>query len=428
VAGPGSYAGTRTNDWSYPLIYFTEPRWLALWAALLGFMLDAMDVLLYNLTIQTLRKEFGMDNATAGLVSSFTLIFSAIGGFASGILSDRIGRRKTLVFTVLLYSLASGGTALAQNVPQLIFWRALIGIGLGAEWSAGATLVAESWPAEHRAKALSLMQAGWALGYMLAAAITPPILENYGWRTLFLVGVAPALLTFFIRAKVQEPRVWLERTETADWRGIFRGIYLRRTVLCTALATSVLFAYWGLFSWLPGFLAAPREQGGAGLTIAKTSAWIFIMQSGTFVGYLTFGWLADRFGRRPAFSFYVLMAAILTPIYGLAPRWLGDSAATWLLVIGPLVGFFGTGYFALFGSTLAELYPTPIRGAGQGFSYNFGRALSAAAPYVVGTIGDRQGLGVGLAVSAAFFLAASGLVFLLPETRNTALDGPVAEH
>ncbi len=403
------------------LYYFREPRWIALWAAMLGFMLDATDVLLYNLSLQTLRKEFGMSNAEAGLVAASTLIFSAIGGLAAGIVSDRIGRGKTLFYTVLLYSLASGGTATAHSVPELIFWRGLIGIGLGAEWSAGATLVAESWPAKDRAKALAAMQSGWALGYMLAAAITPFILENYGWRVLFLVGMAPALLTILIRLKVKEPDVWIQRTGNADWRGIFRGVYLRRTVVATALATTVLFAYWGVFSWLPGFLAAPLNEGGAGFTIAKTSTWIFIMQAGTFAGYQMFGILADRFGRRPAFAGYVLMAALLTPLYGLAPRIFGADASTWLLWLGPLLGFFGTGYFALFGATLAELYPTAIRGAGQGFSYNFGRAISAGAPYVVGAIADRSGVGVGITVSAGFFFAAAFLVYLLPETKDTEL-------
>ena len=403
------------------LYYFREPRWIALWAALLGFMLDATDVLLYNLSLQTLRKEFGMSNAQAGLVAASTLICSAIGGLAAGIISDRIGRGKTLFYTVLLYSLASGGTATANSIPELIFWRGLIGIGLGAEWSAGATLVAESWPAKNRGKALAAMQSGWALGYMLAAAITPFVLENYGWRVLFLVGMAPALLTILIRLKVKEPEVWLQRTETGDWRGIFKGIYLRRTVVSTLLATTVLFAYWGVFSWLPGFLAAPLDQGGAGFTLARTSTWIFIMQAGTFAGYQAFGFLADRFGRRPAFAFYVIVASILTPLYGLAPRLFGVDAPMWLLWMGPLLGFFGTGYFALFGSTLAELYPTSIRGAGQGFSYNFGRAISAGAPYLVGAIADRSGVGVGITVSAAFFFVAAFLVYLLPETRNTEL-------
>lgn len=402
--------------------WLTERKWIALWAAFFGYMLDAMDVLLYVFAIQTLKTEFHMSNAMAGLASSLTLILSAVGGIASGILSDRLGRRKLLIWSILIYSLASGGTATSRTVAELLFWRALVGIGLGAQWSAGATLVAESWDPKNRGKALSLMQSGWACGYMLAAAITPYILEHYNWRVLFLVGVLPALLTVWVRRNVTEPDVWTNRKETGDFTALFRAPYLSRTVRATGLATSVLFAYWGLFTWLPGFLSAPASQGGAGLNIVKTSQWMFVMQFGTFLGYLTFGWLADRFGRRPAFAFYVVMAAVLTFIYGMYPRWGGPGHEGLLLLIGPLVGFFGTGYFSLFGATLAELYPTSIRGAGQGFTYNFGRGLSALAPYLVGAIADTSGLGSALLLNSGFFLLAAALVFTLPETKATELN------
>lgn len=400
--------------------WLTEKKWIALWAAFFGYMLDAMDVLLYVFAIQTLKKEFGMDNATAGLASSMTLVFSAAGGIFSGILSDKWGRRRVLVWSILVYSLASLGTATAHSVIELILWRALVGIGLGAQWSAGATLVAESWPAENRAKALSLMQSGWAFGYMLAAAITPFVLTNYGWRTLFVVGVLPALITIWIRRSVEEPKIWQQRTETGSFRDLFREPHRGRTIRATVLATSVLFAYWGLFTWLPGFLSAPVSQGGAGLNLVKTSQWTFVMQIGTFCGYIGFGFLADRFGRRPAFTFYVLMAAVLTFIYGMYPRWAPGQEAG-LLLIGPLVGAFGTGYFSLFGAMLAELYPTAIRGMGQGFTYNFGRGLSALAPYLVGAVADRSGLGMGLLLNSGFFLLAACFVFTLPETRTADL-------
>jgi MFS family permease len=404
--------------------YFHEPRWLALWAAMLGYMLDAMDVLLYVFAIQTLKAEFAMSNATAGLVSSTTLVASAVGGIAAGWLADRIGRRRTLIYTILMYSLASGGTATAHSVGELILWRALVGLGLGGQWSAGATLVAESWPAGHRGKAIALMQSGWALGYMLAAVVTALVLPRFGWRVLFLVGVLPALLTVGIRRKVEEPAIWSKRRPGGDGgpRLLFRPPLVRRTAAATTLATAVLFGYWGLFTWLPGFLSASRAAGGAGMSIVHTSAWIFTMQIGTFAGYLAFGWLADRFGRRPVFAAYVAMAALLTPLYGTAPGWAGAAAGAWLMLLGPLVGLFGTGYFAMFGAMLAELYPTSVRGFGQGFTYNFGRGLSALAPYAVGALSDRSGLGSALALNSAFFLAAAALVFTLPETKNAALE------
>ncbi len=384
-------------------------------------MLDAMDVLLYVFAINTFKQEFGLSNAEAGLVSSATLIASSLGGIVSGVLCDRIGRKTTLIYTILLYSLASGGTALSSGLWDLIFWRALVGLGLGGEWSAGAVLVAESWPAHQRARAVSLMQSGWAIGYMLAAVIAATILPTLGWRAMFLVGVLPALLTLFVRRKVEEPPIHRD-VRPGAFREIFQGRMGVRTVVATCVATAVLFGYWGLFTWLPGFLSAPMATGGAGFDIVKTSGWIFTMQIGAFFGYLNFGWLADKFGRRPAFAGYVVMAAILTPIYGTLPRWGGEFANTGLLLLGPLVGFFGTGFFSLFGSMLAELYPTRIRGAGQGFVYNFGRGLSAAAPYLVGAAADRSGLGTALTMNSAFFLAGAALVFLLPETRNTNLE------
>jgi MFS family permease len=401
--------------------YFAEQRWLALWAAMLGYMLDALDVLLYVFAVQTLRDQFHWSASTAGLVSSATLITSAAGGIVAGIVADRIGRTRTLIYTILLYSIGSAGSATSVGLFSLLAWRAVVGLGLGGAWSSGAVLVSESWPPQHRAKAIGLMQSGWAIGYMLAAATTALILPRYGWRMLFLVGILPAFLTIWIQRKVKEPEIWMNRTKLSPISALFRAPLARRTFFATALATSVLFAYWGLATWLPGFLSAPKSQGGAGLNILRTSAWIFTMQFGAFLGYISFGWMADRFGRRPTFFGYVLAAAILTPIYGLTPRWAGENSETWLLALGPFIGFCGTGFFALFGAMLAELYPTSIRGTAQGFVYNVGRAISALAPFAVGAIADRQGIGAALALNSAFFLVGSVLIFTLPETRNTEL-------
>jgi len=280
--------------------------------------------------------------------------------------------------------------------------------------------VSEHWPPENRAKAIGLMQSGWAIGYMLAAVVTALILPRFGWRILFLVGVLPALLTIWVQRKVKEPEIWTKKSAPAPITTLFRPPLGRLTFLGTALATSVLFGYWGVNTWMPGFLSAPKAQGGAGLNIVDTSSWIFTMQIGAFLGYVTFG-LADRFGRRPIFAAYVFLAAIITPVYGLTPRWAGDSANTWLLLLGPFLGFFGTGFFSLFGAMLAELYPTTARGAGQGFVYNSGRAASALAPFAVGAVADHQGIGAGLALNSAFFLIGSALIFTLPETKNTEL-------
>jgi MFS family permease len=296
---------------------------------------------------------------------------------------------------------------------------------MGGEWSSGSVLVSETWPAEHRGKAIGIMQSGWALGYILAALVSAFILPRFGWRALFLVGVLPALLTIWIRRRVPEPAVWnvaqtarlsLSQFFNNKLSAIFQPALLRRTLIATLLTSFVLFAYWGLFTWLPGFLSKPLAQGGAGMSIVKTSGWIIPMQIGAFFGYLSFGFIADRFGRKPAFIFYLLTAAILVPIYGQMAR--SDTA---LLILGPFIGFFGSGYFSLFGAMLAELFPTSIRATGQGFAYNAGRAFSALAPYSIGQLADIYGIGSALALTSAFFLIGAMMILLLPETRGTEL-------
>ena len=395
----------------------TKQQWITVFAAQAGYMLDAMDVLLFVFAVNVLRDEFHLSATQAGLASSFTLAFSAIGGIAFGVLSDRIGRARALIWSILIYSFASAGTALSWNLASLLFWRAMIGIGLGAEWSAGAVLVAETWPAEHRAKAVGIMQSGWALGYLLAAGVTALVLPRWGWKVLFLTGLLPAILALALRNQLEEPEIWkqsLKRPRVSPVE-IFRGELLGRTVLASALATSVLFAYWGLFTWIPGFLSASPARGGAGLSIVRTSAFIVPMQIGAFAGYVGFGWLSDRIGRRFAFLIYVVGAAIATPIYG------ASHEERTLLILGPVIGFLGTGFFSLFGAMLAELYPTALRGAGQGFVYNIGRGLSSLAPWVVGFCADRYGIGASLALNSAFFLLGAALIFTLPETKKVAL-------
>ena len=197
---------------------------------------------------------------------------------------------------------------------------------------------------------------------------------------------------------------------------IFRFPLLRKTLSAAILSTCVLFAYWGLFTWMPSFLSRPLEQGGAGLGIVKSSTWIIPMQIGAFLGYISFGFFADRFGRRPVFLSFLIAAAVLVPVYGQLAR--HDIL---LLLLGPLIGFFGHGYFSVFGVMLAELFPTHVRGTAQGLTYNIGRAFSALAPFTIGALADEHGIGSALALTSAFFLLGAGLIFLLPETRGTDL-------
>jgi MFS family permease len=393
----------------------------ALGAAFAGWALDAMDFVLFLLAIPALRAEFALDARRAGLLATVALLSSAVGGVLFGRLADRWGRTKALSATVLVYSFASLGSATAGSVGQLLAWRTLLGFGLGGEWSAGAVLVAESVPAAHRGKAIGLMQAGWAVGYLAATLLAAVVLPAFGWRVLFALGVAPALLVVWIRRRLVEP----PRAAAAAGAGtqplgpaaLLRPPFAARTAVAVLLSTAVMFGYWGLFTWIPSFLAAPAAEGGAGLGLVRSSGWIVPMQVGAFFGYLSFGYAADRFGRKRSFAAYLIAAAALVVAYGAVVR-----SPVALFALGPALGFFGHGYFSLFGAQLAELYPAAIRGTAQGLCYNSGRALSAFAPATIGALADARGLAAALGATAAFFLAGALLVTLLPETRGAELE------
>ncbi|MEX1276637.1 MAG: MFS transporter [Bacteroidota bacterium] len=400
-------------------------QWKSLVAAQLGWMLDAMDVMLYAFALGAIQREFGLTSAEAGALASVTLVASAFGGITFGVLADRIGRAKALMYSILLYSIFTALTATAGTVAELVLWRGLVGIGMGGEWSAGSVLVSETWPPEHRGKAIGIMQSGWAIGYIFAAILAAAILPAFGWRVLFLLGILPAVFVLWIRRNVPEPEIWLKERALPGRKDdvpfhqivqIFRPPLVRKTLSATIISTCVLFAYWGLFTWMPSFLSRPLEQGGAGLGIVKSSTWIIPMQIGAFLGYISFGFFADRFGRRPVFLSFLIAAAVLVPVYGQLAR--HDIL---LLFLGPLIGFFGHGYFSVFGVMLAELFPTHVRGTAQGLTYNIGRAFSALAPFTIGALADEHGIGSALALTSAFFLLGAGLIFLLPETRGADL-------
>jgi MFS family permease len=392
-------------------------------------MLDALDFMLYAMALGQLRAYFEFGDDTAGLLGTITLIMSGVGGLVFGYVADRFGRARALMATILIFSLASLGAASSQSVLQLLFWRAVLGIGMGGEWASGAVLVSETWPAEHRNKAISIMQSGWAIGYALAAVLAAVILGNPAlgddaWRWLFVVGVAPALFTLWIRRNVPESVAWTTQRAAAPRRDnplktIFGPGLLGRTIRIVLLGGAVQFAYWGLFFWLPPFLARPVEQGGAGMGVVGSLQWILVLQAGAYLGYLTFGFIADRLGRRRTFILFMLCAAAIVPIYGQMAR-----SPMVLLLLSPLLGYFGHGYFSMFGGFVAELFPTAVRATGQGTSYNAGRMAGALAPFTIGALATLPGIGIGLALAAtsAFFLLAAVLVFTLPDRSGQPLE------
>jgi MFS family permease len=393
----------------------------ALLAASLGWMLDAFDVMLYSLVLAELVRAFGITLSTAGYLGSLTLVASAAGGVIFGVVADRVGRTRALSLSILIYSVFTAACGLATSVTMLAVCRVLLGIGMGGEWASGAALVSETWPARHRGKALGLMQSCWAIGYGLAAVTTALVMPAFGWRAVFFVGVLPALLTFWIRRRVPEPEAWhaarQARTDGASgaWSAM-AGDRLGLTVALTLMNAATMFAWWGFNLWIPAYLSLPVERGGMGLSTATMANFVVVMQVGMWLGYVTFGFVSDSLGRKPTYVFYLLAASGLMWAYAVT------RDATTLLLLGPFVAFFGTGYFSGFGAITAELYPTAVRATAQGLTYNIGRIASAVAPFVVGTLATTRGFGAALSVAASAFLVAAALWIWIPETRGRALD------
>jgi MFS family permease len=399
-------------------------------AAALGWALDAFDTMLYALVLALLMRDFGMTKAVAGLLSTLTLLASGIGGVLFGFLADRIGRKQALVASILTYSLCSFASGLATSITMLAAARFILGLGMGGEWNTGATLVAESWPAELRAKAISVVQSSWAIGFAAAALVAGPVARYFGWRAVFFVGILPALLTLWIRRRVPESEMWkksgdgskdmtgyISETQDTKFSLIFRPPYVKHTFALLLFNFCGMFAWWGLFTWMPPYLSLPLSQGGRGFGVMGTTTLLVVLNLfGMFPGYASFGWAADHIGRRKAFLVYSLTAALLIPLYAAA-----RSPAV-LMLLGTVVAFFGTGMFSGSGIMGSEIFPTAVRARALGFTYNGARALSSVAPVVIGKVSEARGLSSAFYLCAAGYLVAALMTTQLPETRGKKLE------
>lgn len=396
---------------------------------MLGWMLDAFDVMLFALVLPAVTIDLGLSKAQGGLLGSVTLIAGAAGGIAFGWIADRFGRQRAMMLSVALYSIFTATCGLAGSLAAFVVYRVMLGFGMGGEWSSGAALVSESWPSEHRGKALGFMQSGWAIGYALAALVAGLVQPAFGWRAVFFVGVLPAFFTLWVQRHVREPEIWIAqdarrraatggRTDSGPHisvLSVFRGSMGRLTLALTLMNACTLFAWWGFNLWLPSYLKAPASQGGIGLSVAAAPAFVIVMQVGMWLGYVTFGFVSDRIGRKRSYIAYLLSAAVLLAVY------VSIRNAAVLLVLGPFVAFSATGYFSGFGAVTAEIYPTSIRATAQGFTYNIGRLVSAGAPYLVGSLADAHGFGAALLICSASLVLAAVFWIWIPETKGRAL-------
>jgi MFS family permease len=411
-------------------------------AAALGWALDAFDAMLYALVLALLMRDLGMSKTTAGLLGTLTLLASGMGGILFGFLADRIGRKRALMASILTYSVCSFASGLATSIAMLAAARFVLGLGMGGEWNTGATLVAESWPTEFRAKALSIVQSSWAFGFAAAALVAGPLARYFGWRAVFFVGILPALLTLWIQRGVPESAMWKGRaslgqnnalgslgdagsdlsshvpwSRSSSFWVIFRPPYVRHTFALLLFNFCGMFAWWGLFTWMPPYLSLPLSQGGRGFGVMGTTTLLVVLNLfGMFPGYASFGWVADHVGRRKAFLLYSLTAALLVPLYAAA------RSPGVLMGLGTLVAFFGTGLFS--GSAImgSEIFPTSVRARALGFTYNGARTMSSVAPLVIGRVGQMKGLGWAFYLCAAGYLMAALLTTQLPETRGRKLE------
>jgi MFS family permease len=391
----------------------------ALLAASLGWMLDSFDVMLYSLVLASMMADLHLTKSSAGILGSVTLVAAAVGGLCFGLIADRFGRTRALMLSVLLYAVFTAACGFAHSLVELAVFRILLGFGMGGEWASGASLVAETWPAEHRGKALGLMQSSWAIGYALAALVAAVVMPLAGWRGVFFVGVLPAFFTLWIRRDVEEPEAWKrsrrvpaqDEAPAPGLASLFRGRLLPLTVALTLMNACCLFAWWGFNLWVPAYLSLPPAKGGVGLTSHAMTSIVVFMQVGMWIGYVSFGYISDTFGRKRTYVAYLLSAAVLLSGFSVL------HTAVPLFFLAPLVAFAATGYFSGFAAVTAEVYETRIRSTAQGLTYNTGRLASASAPFIVGSLADRHGFASAFFASAAAFLVAALLWWIIPETK-----------
>jgi MFS family permease len=407
----------------------TGKHYLILGMAWAGWLFDFYDLLMFSFLLIPIRKSLGLPESALSLLLGTTLAATALGGILFGYLADRFGRKTVLSWTILVYSVGTFACGFAQGMTWLLVFRVVTGLGVGGEWATGQTLVGETFPARMRARFAAVMQTGAPLGIALASVVggfvEPALARAYGpewgWRGCFFLSVLPALLVVVIRRAMPESDVWLERRRQggARPRGHFAELLgnpaLRRLFLLgLVLAVTDMSAYWFTYSWLPKYL-----YDNLGFSMARSGLWILAAQAGGFLGYLSFGVVADWRGRRLAYSVFSLVWAVGL----LAITWFWGAIAAWpALTLGFMfmVGF-GTGNFSGYGPIFSELFPTRVRNTAMGTAFNLARGIQFFTPLAITLVATRYGLGGGISLAALFALFTGAWIWMLPETRGTVI-------
>jgi MFS family permease len=404
----------------------TDLQRRSFWAAFWGYALDAFDFLLFAQVIGVLIVQLRMNAAVAGLLSSVSLVAAAVGGLVFGVLTDRLGRRRVLILTVLVYSVASLGAATAQGWPGMLAWRILLGLGMGGEWGAGMALVTETFGVRHRGRVVALIQASWPVGYLGAVLASALVVPALGWRALLAVGILPALVILVVTRRVDDPALWRDQTPRPRLgvrtlaKHLFGRDVVRATMLTSLLAIFGYLGYQAIAIWLPTFLTGPARTGGLAQSPSSATAMLVVFNVGALVCFPLFGMLSDRYGRKPVFILFVLVSLAVTPV-----------AYVWLAHLRPLAPFYlalfvsggGVAFFGYYGAGVSELFPTRARGTALGFVNNIGRIVGGQAPVVIGAVSEGYGFGDAMALVAVIGFAMTATVALfMPETKGVPLQ------
>ncbi|MEX3953550.1 MFS transporter [Paraburkholderia sp. EG287B] len=395
----------------------------ALVASVLGYAMDGFDLLMLGFMLPAISADLHLSGAQAGALVTWTLVGAVAGGIGFGLLSDRYGRVRVLTWTILLFAVFTGMCALARGYGDLLVYRTIAGIGLGGEFGIGMTLVAEAWPAQLRARASSYVGLGWQLGVLAAALLTPLLLPPIGWRGMFAIGLLPAVVSFVVRRRVEEPELFVAHARRmaaaarAERPRALRMLVADARTARASLGVAVLcsvqnFGYYGLMIWLPAYLSK-----SFGYSLTKSGVWTAATVAGMALGIWLFGIAADRFGRRPAFLFYQAGAVVMVFVYAQL------SSPFALLIGGAAMGVFVNGMIGGYGALISELYPTAARATAQNVLFNIGRAVGGFGPLAVGALAARYSFTAALGMLAAIYvLDILATLFLIPERRGAALE------
>ncbi len=390
-----------------------------------GWVFDFYDLILFSFLLIPIGNELHLSSIELSFVLGSSLAATALGGVIFGVLSDRFGRRSVLQWTILTYSIGTFLCGISSGIEALLFFRIITGLGVGGEWATGQTYISETFPAKKRGRYGAFMQTGAPFGIVLASIVGGFIEQQIGWRSCFFLSVTPALLILFIRKKLPESDVWLEKKkinleaspvdtakkEPNKFFMLFNNEYRKVFIKCLILAIFDMSAYWFTYTWLPAYLHHERQ-----FTLTKSAAWMLITQAGGLLGYFTFGFYADKFGRRPAYSVYSVVMAIGLIMITL----LWDYVVNFPPLILSFMFFvgFGTGMFSGYGPLFAELFPTSIRNTAMGSAFNLARGIQFFTPVIIATIAINYGLGGGISLAALFALLTGAWIWVFPETKG----------